>query len=50
MLSINAVKGIEFGAGFGMNSKRGSEVNDIFITIMAKLQQEPITVAEYREE
>lgn len=30
MLSINAVKGIEFGAGFGMSSKRGSEVNDIF--------------------
>lgn len=30
MLSINAVKGIEFGAGFSMISKRGSEVNDLF--------------------
>ncbi len=31
MLSINAVKGIEFGGGFEMASHRGSEVNDIFI-------------------
>jgi len=30
MLSINAVKGIEFGEGFGFADKRGSEVNDIF--------------------
>lgn len=32
MLSINAVKGIEFGAGFAMTSMRGSEANDIFTT------------------
>lgn len=31
MLGINAVKGIEFGDGFGFTDKRGSEVNDIFI-------------------
>lgn len=31
MLGINAVKGIEFGDGFGFIDKRGSEVNDIFI-------------------
>lgn len=30
MLGINAVKGIEFGAGFGMSARRGSEVNDLF--------------------
>lgn len=30
MLGINAVKGIEFGAGFGMANMRGSEANDIF--------------------
>ncbi len=31
MLGINAVKGIEFGGGFDMATRRGSEVNDIFI-------------------
>lgn len=31
MLSINAVKGIEFGNGFDFINKRGSEVNDIFV-------------------
>lgn len=31
MLSINAVKGIEFGAGFGLTTMRGSQANDIFI-------------------
>lgn len=30
MLGINAVKGIEFGLGFGFAERRGSEVNDIF--------------------
>lgn len=30
MLGINAVKGIEFGAGFDMAAHRGSEINDIF--------------------
>ncbi len=31
MLGINAGKGIEFGGGFDMATRRGSEVNDIFI-------------------
>ncbi|MCF0193030.1 MAG: chorismate synthase, partial [Prevotella sp.] len=31
MLSINAVKGIEFGDGFDIVNKRGSQVNDIFL-------------------
>ena len=31
MLSINAVKGFEYGDGFAMVNKRGSEVNDIFV-------------------
>ena len=30
MLGINAVKGVEFGGGFAMSQKRGSEVNDLF--------------------
>lgn len=30
MLSINAVKGFEYGAGFSITNKRGSEVNDSF--------------------
>ena len=30
MLSINAVKGFEYGDGFGFANKRGSEVNDLF--------------------
>ena len=32
MLSINAVKGFEYGDGFAMAEKRGSEVNDIFVS------------------
>ena len=32
MLSINAVKGVEFGLGFACADKRGSEINDIFVT------------------
>lgn len=31
MLSINAVKGFEYGLGFDFASKRGSEVNDAFV-------------------
>ncbi len=31
MLSINAVKGIEFGAGFSLTGMRGSDANDIFV-------------------
>lgn len=31
MLSINAVKGFEYGDGFDFASKRGSEVNDLFV-------------------
>ena len=30
MLSINAVKGFEYGGGFDMCTRRGSEVNDLF--------------------
>ena len=32
MLSINAVKGFEYGDGFDFASRRGSEVNDAFVT------------------
>ena len=32
MLSINAVKGFEYGDGFDFATRRGSEVNDRFIT------------------
>lgn len=32
MLGINAVKGFDYGDGFDIVSKRGSEVNDIFST------------------
>ena len=31
MLSINAAKGFEYGDGFACASKRGSEINDIFV-------------------
>ncbi len=31
MLSIGAVKGIEFGAGFGLAGMQGSEANDAFV-------------------
>ena len=32
MLSINAVKGFDYGGGFGLVDKRGSQVNDVFET------------------
>jgi chorismate synthase len=32
MLSINAVKGFEYGEGFAGVTQRGSEQNDIFVT------------------
>ena len=32
MLSINAVKGFEYGDGFDFATRRGSEVNDAFVT------------------
>ena len=32
MMSINAVKGFEYGGGFDMCTKRGSQVNDLFVT------------------
>jgi len=32
MMSINAVKGFEYGGGFEMCKRRGSEVNDLFIS------------------
>ncbi len=31
MLSINAVKGFEYGEGFACASRRGSEINDVFV-------------------
>lgn len=30
MLGINAVKGFEYGGGFAMTSRKGSEMNDVF--------------------
>ena len=32
MMSINAVKGFEYGGGFDMCKRRGSEVNDLFVS------------------
>lgn len=32
MLSINAAKGFEYGSGFDSVNKKGSEINDLFIT------------------
>ena len=31
MMSINAVKGFEYGGGFDICTRRGSEVNDVFV-------------------
>lgn len=38
MLSINAAKGIEFGAGFEGVTHRGSEMNDIFFSENGKIK------------
>ncbi len=38
MLSINAVKGFEYGGGFDMASQKGSEVNDRFEMVDGKTQ------------
>ena len=40
MLSINAVKGFEYGDGFAMAEKRGSEVNDQFKVDSLKFNEE----------
>lgn len=37
MLSINAVKGFEYGEGFASATRRGSEVNDVFINRDGKI-------------
>ncbi len=38
MMSINATKGFEYGMGFDGVSKRGSEVNDIFIPVNGQIR------------
>ncbi|MCB0803953.1 MAG: chorismate synthase [Flavobacteriales bacterium] len=40
MLSINAVKGFEYGSGFNASSMRGSEHNDAFIIKEGKVRTE----------
>ena len=37
MLGINAVKGFEYGMGFDFATKRGSEVNDVFVNENGKI-------------
>lgn len=37
LFSINAVKGVEFGDGFDMSSKKGSEANDAFVNRDGKI-------------
>lgn len=37
MLSINAVKGFEYGEGFASATRRGSEVNDVFVNRDGKI-------------
>ena len=44
MLSINAVKGFEYGDGFAMAEMRGSEANDLFVT---SSQGEPATKSNH---
>ena len=41
MLSINAVKGFEYGDGFNSATMRGSQVNDVFVPSAGN--QQPIT-------
>ena len=41
MLSINAVKGFEYGDGFNSATMRGSQVNDVFVPSVG--DQQPIT-------
>ena len=41
MLSINAVKGFEYGDGFNSATKRGSQVNEVFVPSTG--DQQPIT-------
>lgn len=38
MLSINAVRGIEWGEGFDMASKTGAEVNDAFVNAAGSIE------------
>lgn len=42
MLSINAVKGFEYGDGFDIVSHRGSEVNDVFLPNPAADSSQPL--------
>jgi chorismate synthase len=44
MLSINAVKGFEYGEGFDGVSQRGSEQNDIFISEKVKVNSEKLAI------
>ena len=37
MLSINAVKGFEYGEGFACASQKGSEINDVFVNKEGKV-------------
>jgi chorismate synthase len=45
MLSINAVKGFEYGDGFDSATMRGSQVNDVFIPSPNTNHPSPITTA-----
>ena len=40
MLSINAVHGFEYGSGFAGSEMRGSEHNDIFVSLTPALSKE----------
>ena len=42
MLSINAVKGFEYGEGFAGVTQRGSELNDIFLPSPSTLRSQPL--------